>query len=297
MTTFPARNPLVSIVLPTYNCERYLAASIESCLQQSYQNIELIVVDGGSKDNTLKIVSSFSDPRIKVYHQPANTGRLPGALNIGFSHAAGELFTWTQGDDYFKTDAIEAMVSYLIKNPEVGLVYTGIWFIDEEDRIIGETKLLPPEYLMTTNPVQHCFLYRREVAEQTGEYDFKYLMVEDAEYWMRIYKLFKVATMDGRYYYHRYHSESLTIKNYGGHLALRRLADASKMHFGLSWFRYQQRIANIFIDEAFLAYRKEDYKHVLPCILNGLLRNPQWFGNKGVYSIGLRSILKTIWNN
>ncbi len=291
------KDPLISIVLPTLNGGRYIATSIESCLQQSYKNFELIVVDGGSTDNTIQIVKSFDDPRIRIYNQQSNTGRLPGALNFGFSHAKGDFFTWAQDDDYYKNDAMERMVSYLLKNPDVGLVYTGLWFIDEAEGIILESKLLPPEALIATNPVGHCFLYRREVAERVGPYDVNFIMVEDAEFWMRIYKMFKVAMIEDRYYYHRFHSESLTIKNYGGYLAQRRLAEASKKHFGLSWFRYQHRIADVFIDEAFSAYQKEDYKHVLPCILNGTLRNPRWLRNRGIYSIAIQSLSEIIWSS
>jgi glycosyltransferase involved in cell wall biosynthesis len=289
-----SHDPLVSIVLPTYNCDRFLTTSIDSCLQQTYQNIELIVIDGGSKDNTLSIVNGYQDPRIKLYHQPSNTGRLPGALNIGFSHAAGVFLTWAQGDDFYKENAIQEMVSYLIKNPDIGLVYAGMWFIDGEDNILGESNIQPPEALVTTNPVQHCFLYRREVAEKVGDYDVNFLMVEDAEYWMRVSKLFKLAVIADRFYYHRFHDDSLTIKNYGGHLAQRLLADASKKHFGSSWSKYQHRIAKVFIEEAFAAYQKKDYKHVLPCILYGTLRDPLWLTEKGVLSIGLQSLAKIV---
>ena len=286
----PDSHPLVSIVLPTFNCDRYLSISIESCLKQTYQNFELIVVDGGSTDNTLQIVKGVGDPRIRIYHQPANTGRLPGALNIGFSHAQGDFYTWAQGDDYYKTEAIEVMVSYLLRNPEVGLVYTGMWMIDGDGCVMSESKILSPDTLVSANPVQHCFLYRREVAERVGEYNVDFLMVEDVEYWMRIYKNFKVAVIKDRYYYHRFHSESLTIKNYGGHLAQRRLADASKFHFGTGWLQYRKRIAQVYIDEAFAAFENNDYKHVLACISKGTMHNPMWLGKRGVLSIGTQSL-------
>lgn len=285
-------NPLVSIILPTYNVGRFVAASIESCLKQSYQNFELIVVDGCSEDDTLQIVHSFRDPRIRVYSQPPNSGRLPGALNFGFSHAVGEFLTWTQGDDYYTPNAIEIMMSHLLKNPDVGLVYTGFWFIDEDGVIIRESSLWPPEHLVTSNPVGHCFLYRKEVAEKVGPYDVDFFMVEDAEFWMRIYLKYKVSLIEDRFYYHRFHRESLTIKNYGAYLAQRRLADASKKHFGMNYLNYQKRIAKIFVDEAFFAFQMKDYKHVVPCIVKGVVRDPSWLGNKGVYSIGLRSLLK-----
>ena len=86
MTATPA---LVSIVLPTLNGSRFIATSIESCLAQSYEHFELIIVDGGSTDGTLVIVRSFGDPRIRLINQPGNVDRLPGALNCGFAAASG----------------------------------------------------------------------------------------------------------------------------------------------------------------------------------------------------------------
>jgi GT2 family glycosyltransferase len=238
----------------------------------------------------MQIVRAYSDPRIRIFENPTGTGRLPGSLNIGFSHAKGDFYTWTSDDNFYKDDALEIMVSYLQKNPDMGLVYTGFWFIDDEGRIIGESNLLPPDSLTVTNPVGSCFLYRREVAERVGQYDVNFRMVEDADFWMRVYKQSKLALIRDRYYYHRLHGESLTVKNYGEYLARRRLADASKKHFGISWFKYQELVASTLIDEAFSAYQKRDYGHVLPCIINGVLRDPRWLKNRGLYSIGIQSL-------
>jgi glycosyltransferase involved in cell wall biosynthesis len=293
MSEINRASPLVSIVLPTYNGERYIATSIESCLLQTYQNIELIVVvDGRSTDNSKQIVCEYSDPRIRILDNPSGVGRLPGSLNIGFSAARGDMYSWTSDDNYYKQNAIETMVSYLMQNPDVGLVYTGFWFIDEQGNTIRESNFLPPETLTVMNPVGSCFLYRREVAERVGQYDVNSLMVEDVDFWMRIYKLYKVDMVKERYYYHRLHNESLTGKNYGEYLAQRRLAATSKKHFGLSWFRYQQLLADAFINEAFAAYQKKDYRHVLPCILNGTVRYPPWLAERGIYSIGIRSLVR-----
>jgi glycosyltransferase involved in cell wall biosynthesis len=286
---------LISIILPTLNGSRYIATSIESCLNQTINNFELIiVVDGRTTDNTVEIIERYTDPRIRIVFNPSGAGNLPGSLNIGFSHAKGNLFTWTSDDNYYKNDALEKMFSFLGRNPDVGLVYTGFWFIDENGNIVRESSLHPPDALIEgENPVGSCFLYWREVAEKVGLYDVNFLMVEDAEFWMRIYKEFKVVLVEDRCYYHRFHGESLTIKNYGAYKARRRLVDASKKHFGMSFFRYQEKISEVFIDEAFFAYQKRDYKHVLPCLVRGVVRNPLWLRNKGVYSIGVRSFLNS----
>ena len=289
---------LISIILPTLNGSRYIATSIESCLNQTINNFELIiVVDGRTTDNTVEIIERYTDPRIKIVFNTSGAGNLPGSLNIGFSHAKGNLFTWTSDDNIYKEDALEKMFTFLEINPDVGLVYTGFWFIDENGVIVRESGLHPPDALIEgENPVGSCFLYRRKVAEKVGLYDVDFLLVEDAEFWMRIYKEFKVVLIEDRCYYHRFHGESLTIKNYGAYKARRRLVDASKKHFGMSFFRYQEKISKVFIDEAFFAYQKKDYRRVLPGLLRGVVRDPSWLGNRGVYSIGIQSLLKTLGN-
>jgi glycosyltransferase involved in cell wall biosynthesis len=283
--------PLVSIVLPTFNGSRYIATSIESVLAQTYRSIELIVVDGGSTDGTLDIVNRFQDPRIKVVQQANNAGRLPGALNLGFARAQGDYFTWTQDDDCYALDAVQVMLSYLTNHPDVGLVYAGFSWIDSEGKETRESDSNPPEALFWTNSVGHCFLYRRSIAEQVGEYDVAYLMSEDSNYWMRIFKRSKMAQIPGRYYYHRWHSGSLTVRDYGCYWALRVAARSRRQVLHINWLEYQRQVAAAFMEEAFAAYSNRDWSRVRRCLVRGLVRNPAWLRNRGVVSIGLQSMI------
>ena len=99
---------LVSIVLPTFNGEEFLAQSIESVLKQSYKNLELIIVNDCSTDSTPRIIEEFAkkDSRIKIIHNAINQ-KLPRSLNIGFNAASGEYWTWTSDDNYYLENAIE----------------------------------------------------------------------------------------------------------------------------------------------------------------------------------------------
>src|SRR3989304_1114440 len=107
-------SPKVSIVLPTYNGARYIRQSIDSCVHQTYRNIELIIVDDASTDNTPEIIASYKDERIKYFRHEKNMG-LPHALNAGFAEANGDCLTWTSDDNYYAKEAIEKMLSFLIK--------------------------------------------------------------------------------------------------------------------------------------------------------------------------------------
>ena len=105
-------SPKVSIVLPTYNGAKYIRQCINSCLNQTYNNIELIIVDDGSKDETPDIIKSYKDERIKYIMHARNLG-LPYALNTGFRNAVGEYLTWTSDDNYYTKKAIETMLSFI----------------------------------------------------------------------------------------------------------------------------------------------------------------------------------------
>src|SRR5438876_11815901 len=108
MNTFDEKPKLVSIVLPVYNGVRFLRQSIDSCLQQTYRNIELIVVDDGSEDNSVDIVKSYDDDRLKLMRHQTNR-KLPAELNTEFNHTYGVYITWTSHDHYYATKAIDEM--------------------------------------------------------------------------------------------------------------------------------------------------------------------------------------------
>lgn len=201
--------PLVSIVLPVYNGGDYLAESIRSCLSQTYDGIELVIVNDASSDNTVEVVKSFSDERLRLVHNETNQG-LPRSLNIGFREARGELLTWTSADNLYAPDAIEALVNAIMATPTTGLVYGDFYLIDECGIVIGKKECSPPVYLPRVNAVGAYFLYRREVMETVGEYDPDLRLAEDYDYWLRVYNRFKIRQVKADGYYYRVHSESLT---------------------------------------------------------------------------------------
>jgi glycosyltransferase involved in cell wall biosynthesis len=112
-------NPLVSIVIPTYNYCNYLPTAITSCLQQTYRNIEIIVVDDGSTDNTPAVIEAFRDS-IRYIHQ-ANQG-VSSARNKGLEEARGSFITFLDADDSLTTDSIERRVLILTENQDVDFV-------------------------------------------------------------------------------------------------------------------------------------------------------------------------------
>ena len=204
-------NPKVSIILPTYNGSKYVRASIESCLKQTYKNFELIIVDDCSTDETPQVIQSYKDGRIK-YVRNAQNQRLPRSLNIGFKQATGEYLTWTSDDNQFLPTAIEEMLSFLQANPDADFVYTDLYILDFET---GQTLIrqLPSKMeIGKLNRIGACYLYTRKVYESIGDYNPDYELVEDYDFWIRISRKFKMAHLPKALYIYGDHSNSLTSK-------------------------------------------------------------------------------------
>ena len=206
-------NAMVSIVLPVYNGEAHVSKAIESILEQTYKNIELIIVNDCSTDNTLNILEKYMvvDSRIKIVNNLTNL-KLPRSLNIGFSQAKGEYFTWTSDDNMYKPIAIEKMVETLQKNKDYDMVYANYTNIDRNDYVLENIQLLPPEHLFLGNSVGACFLYTKDIAYKVGEYDANLFLAEDYDFWIRVMRAGKIMHITDDLYYYRRHSDSLSEK-------------------------------------------------------------------------------------
>lgn len=218
---------LVSIVLPVYNGGEMLNAAIESILQQTYKDFELIIVDDGSTDGTPALVDEWArrDSRIRVIHQPNQ--KIPRTLNNGFASARGEYLTWTSADNNLHPDFLQKMIHFMAQHPHVALCYANMRLIDESGAPILENNWYPapddpsvvclPEALLRLNShpenlVGAAFMYRRILPALIGGYDPALYTVEDYDYWLRISDFFNVCHVDFSepVYDYRLHKNSLT---------------------------------------------------------------------------------------
>ena len=206
---------LVSIVLPTYNGEKFIQESIDSILNQSYTNWELIIVDDCSTDNTPGIIKKYTDKdtRIRIITNDENK-KLPSSLNIGFEHAKGDYLTWTSDDNIYKKDALNYMVNFLDNHPETDLISCNFDFVNEDgSHKIEFTNLVKnrcPLQLAIQCNVGACFMYRKEIAQKTGSYNTEMFCAEDYDYWCRIALLGKISYSEKNLYKYRLQQQSLT---------------------------------------------------------------------------------------
>ncbi|HSV74803.1 MAG TPA: glycosyltransferase [Chthonomonadales bacterium] len=205
---------LISVVLPTHNGSRFLAESIESVRSQTYADWELIIVDDASTDETPSVIARYvaMDPRIRSLRNDANL-KLPASLNRGFAEARGEYFTWTSDDNMYRPNAVQRMQDYLGRHRDVVMVYCDFTHIDCDGRVVAARKVGEPEGLLRGNCVQGCFLYRSAAARQVGPYAERLFLVEDYEYWLRLWSHGRIAPLHEDLYLYRVHPASLTARN------------------------------------------------------------------------------------
>lgn len=206
-------NDLISIVLPVYNGEKYLRESIESVIAQTYRTWELLILDDCSTDKSAGIAKEYEkkDSRIRYYRNEKNL-RLPRNLNKGFSLAKGKYLTWTSDDNRFRANALEKMYEALQENNDAQFVFASCRIIDGDGKEI--------EYIMVDesskkkikgmNPVGACFMYTRKAYEQVGEYDPELTLVEDFDYWQRLYAKYGAVIITDILYEYRWHDGALT---------------------------------------------------------------------------------------
>ncbi|NMG06810.1 glycosyltransferase family 2 protein [Brasilonema sp. UFV-L1] len=195
----------VSVIIPVYKVEKYVAATIQSVLAQTYENFELLIIDDGSPDKSIEICQQFTDNRIKIIRQE-NRG-VAAARNLGIRHAQGEYLAFLDADDLWVPEKLEKHVEHLNNSPAVGVSFCRSCFIDEAGKPLGiyqitKLKEITPLDLLCRTPIGNGSVpvIRRQVFEDIAFQDNLYGVVEnfyfdddrqlhpseDVELWLRI---------------------------------------------------------------------------------------------------------------
>ena len=215
-------NALISVIVPVYNVEPYLRHCLASVAAQSYQNLEIILVDDGSTDGSGEICNSFAetDSRCVVVHQE-NQG-LWAARNTGQKMAKGDYVLFVDSDDYLHVEMIKFMYGALIQNPQCGFSmckYKSTESLDEDTHVMCSTncKILTTEQVFGVGDEGFVYvvwnkLYRRSLIE--GIYARNYRIAQDADYNIRVYLRIKyVAFVDQELYFWMQRGNSATHKS------------------------------------------------------------------------------------
>ncbi len=202
---------LISIVLPVYNGEERISRSIDSVINQTYDNWELIIVNDGSTDNTPDIIRQYAEKydHIIIINNEENK-KLPMSLNTGFASASGVYYTWTSDDNIYHPDALLHMAEILDNHSDIDMVYADNTVIDANGSYIEESKKEEPDELRFRSIIGACFLYRSSLAQEVGEYDPDLFLAEDYDFFLRCYKTGSLYHLNKNLYDYCLHEKSLT---------------------------------------------------------------------------------------
>lgn len=183
-------NPLVSVIIPAYNSERYIERALRSVLRQTYTNTEIIVIDDGSKDRTAQVVRGLGDPRI-VYIYQENRSQGP-ARNNGISQARGEFVTFLDSDDFYSPLKIEKEVQFLLSNREFDVVYCNAFhFFTGKPGTLFKKKGQHPsghilKRLLDTSVINlNTVMMKTEAFRKVGGFNDKRYFPEEWELWLK----------------------------------------------------------------------------------------------------------------
>lgn len=204
--------PHISVLMPVYNCELYVEVAIQSILNQTFKNFELIIIDDASKDKTAAIVRSFVDPRIVFIDKSVNTG-YTASLNCGLEKAKGKYIARMDGDDISVPERLERQFQFLEANPD--FVLCGTWV-----QIISTKQIIkhPSEHediksaLLTYCPIAHpSVLFRTSFFRNHKlKYDLDMEPAEDYDLWTKLVMMGKMANIPSVLLYYRIHNSQVS---------------------------------------------------------------------------------------
>jgi glycosyltransferase involved in cell wall biosynthesis len=187
--------PLVSVIIPAFNSEKTIQETIESVLNQTFSNFELIIINDGSQDATLDIINSIKDSRLKVFSY-ANTG-VAASRNRGFAQAVGEFISFLDADDLWTPDKLEAQLKALQENSQVAVAYSWVDHIDESSKFLRPsshntlngnvyTALLQGNILANGSNA----LIRAQALKAVGSFNSSFTPAEDWDLYLRLASLY-----------------------------------------------------------------------------------------------------------
>jgi GT2 family glycosyltransferase len=208
-STQVTKQPLVSIITPSYNQAPYLEQTIQSVLGQDYPRIEYIVVDGASTDNSFEIIKKYND-RLAYWISEKDSGQAE-AINKGFTRARGEILGWLNSDDYYLPHTISAVVKCFEENPDLVMAYGDMLAVDGEGQAINvlKYKQLSLKDLLCFQIIgQPSVFFRRSALEKTGLLDISFHFMLDHHLWIRLAQQGRILHVPQVWSAARYHAEA-----------------------------------------------------------------------------------------
>ncbi len=202
------KNPLISVVIPVYNCEKYFSEALNSALSQNYRPIEIIVVDDGSTDNSAKIAKSYKE---KVKYTYQNNSGPAAARNTGIQIATGEFIAFLDADDLWPQNKLTLQLSNFKNDLELEISMGRIKYVEIDE--VRKKRSVP--LLDTKDSFKYvnlgAGLFKKTVFNKVGAFDEKFIFCEDLDWFLRAYEQeVSIILLDKITMFYRIHSENMT---------------------------------------------------------------------------------------
>jgi glycosyltransferase involved in cell wall biosynthesis len=208
--------PLVSVIIPTYNSADFLPQAIDSVLQQTYENIEIIVIDDGSTDHTEAVLKPYTE-RIRYFKKP--NGGPSAARNMGIAEAQGEFIAFQDADDLWLPEKLQLQMDYLTAHAEIAVVYTDLTQFDLQGQVsislVERYGAIPSGYIFEELLVNHAItlssvIVRRSCIDEVGAFDESLIGAEDYNFYLRLARKFQFGFLNQALVQKRLHTNNLS---------------------------------------------------------------------------------------
>jgi glycosyltransferase involved in cell wall biosynthesis len=278
--------PLISVVVPTYNCGKYLKEAVDSIMRQSYINFEIIIVDDGSTDDTKEIVGGFNTTKIKYIYQE-NSGGPSRPRNIGIQNAAGDLISLFDSDDVMDSRKLEYAVKVFLKNPEVDFIFSNFNVINELGEILKNDYLKNygsfRKFMTRINSCENSYhlsgdvyyellvanfigtssvVFKKSIFAEIGCFDESLRCAEDIDFWYRAARTRKnFAYLDIIGHSYRRRESSITSSSSGNIQNILTVLDRQLNSADTKERRKQagMQIHRVLLSSAWDSYNNKDY--------------------------------------
>lgn len=308
--------PLVSIIVPAYNCENYISETLLSLFEQDYPNIEIIVVNDGSTDGTLNLLKTYAEKVLLI--DQVNTG-VSGARNHGIQAARGEFISFCDSDDLWAPQKVSEQVNYFADHANVAMVYCGwhVWKADNEGRFIvpkdfklpvnspeidlSESGWIYHKLLLDCVCLTSTVMLRKYIVSDIGVFDTDLACGEDYDYWLRISRITEIHKLKSKLVLYRSIPQSISQIPTQVHYEHKVLQNAISL-WGTTGPNGEQpsaglltkRFAQMQFDFGYLHFKSGDPKIAIRSFWNAIYLLPFWHLPWVYFILGLwRQISKT----
>jgi len=206
------KRPKITVYITNYNYGKYITKAIKSVLNQTFKDIEILIIDDGSTDGSKKIINKFTKKYSFILAKFNKNQGLIKSCNAALKLASGKYILRLDADDWLDKNAIEIMYNKLEKNKKIEFIFPDYYEVDENGIILHSIRRHDFENVKLYDSPAHgaCGLFRRKTLIETGGYDENFSCQDGVEIWLRFYKKFKVMNINIPLFYYRRHGNNLT---------------------------------------------------------------------------------------